>query len=286
VSVGDAVAEDPQRLVGFAVPGARGRVEGYENTLLQDAVHAPRGPDPHPIWAFLAPQRGMGLTLAELFDALGCPMSAGPVLGSFGARWHRDLACDAEFAVTGGVTSVRRRQGRVLGVFDEVTLVLELTDLERVPVLTATYGFLLPRRGADPPTGQVPVSPGGRPADEPDDTGAGSPVEVRARDMAVLALLLRDPNPIHFDAEASEALGFGRVCVNQGPANLAYLLGELAHRTAQPAPARCEARFHATVVAGEVVAPVVTADGAHRWRLVLRREDGTPVVTAHAVSRA
>ena len=273
-------AADPQRLVGLAVPGARGQVESYENTLLQDAVHAPRRPEAHPVWAFLAPQRGMGLTLAGLFEALGCPLSDGPVLGSFGARWHRPLVCDADFTVSGAVTSARRSRSRVLGVFDEVVLALELTDLDGAPVITSTYGFLLPRRGEtalDP----APSSSARGPVHDPAGK-AGGQVEVRAVDMAVLALLLRDPNPIHFDPDVAEALGFGRVCVNQGPANLAYLLTELADRAVRPTPSHCEARFHATVVAGDVVRPVVTSDGADGWRLVLRRADGTVAVTASA----
>jgi acyl dehydratase len=102
--------------------------------------------------------------------------------------------------------------------------------------------------------------------------------------MAVLALLLRDPNPIHFDPDASAALGFGRVCVNQGPANLAYLLTELARRTGAPTPTECEARFHATVVAGDVVRPVVGVAPGDRWHLALRRGDGTAAVTARARS--
>jgi acyl dehydratase len=39
-----------------------------------------------------------------------------------------------------------------------------------------------------------------------------------------MAALLRDPNPIHFDAERVRELGMGDRTVNQGPSNLSYLL--------------------------------------------------------------
>jgi acyl dehydratase len=42
--------------------------------------------------------------------------------------------------------------------------------------------------------------------------------------MKLMAAILRDPNPIHFDAEHVTALGLGDRQVNQGPSNLSYLL--------------------------------------------------------------
>lgn len=42
--------------------------------------------------------------------------------------------------------------------------------------------------------------------------------------MKLMAALLRDPNPIHFDADSVRELGLGDRPVNQGPSNLSYLL--------------------------------------------------------------
>jgi len=71
-------APAPEALAGLRLPGGTCRVEGYESLLMHDAVRASRSSQPHPIWAFLAPQRGMGLTLAALFETLGCPLDTGP----------------------------------------------------------------------------------------------------------------------------------------------------------------------------------------------------------------
>lgn len=51
---------------------------------------------------------------------------------------------------------------------------------------------------------------------------------VDAEKMKTMALLLRDPNPIHWDVEAVRELGMGDRAVNQGPNNMAYLVGMLA----------------------------------------------------------
>lgn len=51
---------------------------------------------------------------------------------------------------------------------------------------------------------------------------------VDAEKMKTMALLLRDPNPIHWDVESVRELGMGDRPVNQGPNNMAYLVGMLA----------------------------------------------------------
>ncbi|GAA4896037.1 MaoC family dehydratase [Actinomycetospora straminea] len=275
-----APAPAPADLAGLRLPGGTSRVEGYESLLMHDAVRAPRRPEPHPIWAFLAPQRGMGCSLAELFTTLGCPLEAGPLLGRFAARCAAPLALDVDHEVRGGVTTVRRRRGRVLGVVDEVELVL---DLRRgppgagAPVLTATYVFLLPRPGVT----DAPAA-GGTPDAVPEGPEhPGAPITVRADEMKLLALLLRDPNPIHLDPDAAAAVGLGHACVNQGPANLAYALTHVTARRPDAVLTGFAARFRATVVAGDVVTPVARDDGS----FALRHADGRDAVTGTAELR-
>jgi acyl dehydratase len=47
---------------------------------------------------------------------------------------------------------------------------------------------------------------------------------IDAEKMKLMAAILRDPNPIHFDVEEVKTLGLGDRVVNQGPSNMSYLL--------------------------------------------------------------
>ena len=42
--------------------------------------------------------------------------------------------------------------------------------------------------------------------------------------MDIWAVILDDPNPIHLDANAVKQVGLGNKTINQGPANIAYIL--------------------------------------------------------------
>lgn len=50
---------------------------------------------------------------------------------------------------------------------------------------------------------------------------------INPADMAVWAEALKDPNPIHLDRAAVIAAGLGDRRINQGPANVAYVLNML-----------------------------------------------------------
>lgn len=73
--------------------------------------------------------------------------------------------------------------------------------------------------------------------------------------MKTMALLLRDPNPIHWDVEALERLGLPPRPINQGPINVSYLI-ETAVRAAGGERSRLRrfgVRFLANVLAGQRV---------------------------------
>jgi acyl dehydratase len=72
--------------------------------------------------------------------------------------------------------------------------------------------------------------------------------------MKTMALLLRDPNPIHWDVRVVKGLGLGDQPINQGPINVGYLM-ELASRAAGgPQNVRAfSVRFVGNVFAGDSV---------------------------------
>jgi acyl dehydratase len=72
--------------------------------------------------------------------------------------------------------------------------------------------------------------------------------------MKTVAALLHDPNPIHFDRDAVQALGMGDRQVNQGPTNMAYVVNALTAWTGDPASVRrLQVRFLGNVFAGDRV---------------------------------
>lgn len=86
----------------------------------------------------------------------------------------------------------------------------------------------------------------------------GDPLPIRVHDvtappMAVLARVLRDPNPIHLDAAAAAGAGLGDRVINQGPANLAYVMDMLATAFPGHRLAKVESRYLANVRDGDRV---------------------------------
>jgi acyl dehydratase len=78
--------------------------------------------------------------------------------------------------------------------------------------------------------------------------------EVLAEPMKVFSVLMRDPNPIHFDPEFVRSLGLGDQPVNQGTITMGYLLNAVLAWIGDAERLRVfRCRFHGSVVAGQRV---------------------------------
>ena len=72
--------------------------------------------------------------------------------------------------------------------------------------------------------------------------------------IRIMALVLRDPNPIHYDLGAVRAAGLGDREVNQGGVTMAYVVNMLAAWAGSRAAVRAiDCRFAANVFAGDAV---------------------------------
>lgn len=105
---------------------------------------------------------------------------------------------------------------------------------------------------------------------------------VEADKMKVMALILDDPNPIHYDTAAVQRLGLGDRPINQGPNGVAYVINMLlASDPRARSVARIRLRFMANTYAGDhlLAGGTVTAlDGrAAECDVWLRRGDDTIV---------
>jgi acyl dehydratase len=85
---------------------------------------------------------------------------------------------------------------------------------------------------------------------------------VSAEAMKTVAALLQDSNPIHFDADAVQALGMGTRVVNQGPNNMAYVVNMLSAWAGGPGRVRgLRVRFLGNVFAGDRITARGTVTG-------------------------
>ncbi len=69
--------------------------------------------------------------------------------------------------------------------------------------------------------------------------------------MKTMAALLRDPYPIHWDAEGNEKMGIRGKVVNQGPLNLSYLVNMLIEWQGQECIRRLTVDFTGWVLGGD-----------------------------------
>ena len=108
--------------------------------------------------------------------------------------------------------------------------------------------------------------------------------------MQLMAAILRDPNPIHWDRAEVAARGLGDRLINQGPTNVGYVCNALLSWAGPDCIRSLTVRFTSnvfdgeSVVAGGVVSAVDGADPASATCDVwLRHDDGTTAVEGTAV---
>ncbi len=109
--------------------------------------------------------------------------------------------------------------------------------------------------------------------------------------MKLWAAFLRDPNPIHLDPRAVQAKGLGDKVINQGPANLAYIITMLQRALPGSILVSLEVRYAASVFGGDAVEAggkiTEVAREASGLRIGcevwLRANDRDPAITGQAV---
>jgi acyl dehydratase len=115
--------------------------------------------------------------------------------------------------------------------------------------------------------------------------------EVNGDHIRILALLMHDPNPIHFDRAAVAAAGLGDREVTQASATMGYLYDMLirwagSRRSIRALRCRFQANVFAgdSVIAGGVVTGVRSEKGVREANcdVWLNTENGTRVITGSA----
>ncbi len=121
---------------------------------------------------------------------------------------------------------------------------------------------------------------------KPGDTLPSRIRKVEAAAMAIMADVLRDPNPIHLDPAAAAAAGLGDRVINQGPANLGYVVDMLMAAFPGHRIARLDSRYLANVRDGDLVTAGGHVSRVEAARIEcdawLKAEDGTIAVAVVA----
>jgi acyl dehydratase len=116
---------------------------------------------------------------------------------------------------------------------------------------------------------------------------------LRGDDMKLVAALLQDPYPPHYDPRRAEELGYPGL-LNQGPANLAYMLQPVVRELDAPSDlASFDVRFHDMVFEGETVTVTATVEETTptddgwlvEFSVVLAKENGETGVDGTVTAR-
>jgi hypothetical protein len=136
-----------ERLPGTPLPEGTFTITGEDDARVLHVVGGTARGDSeaHPLWAYIAPQRGIGISVADICALADFDVNDGPMLGSSHLEYHGTIEVGVPHRVTGEVLSIERKQGRS-GVFDilEFREDLRTEAGERVASCTSTY--ILPRR--------------------------------------------------------------------------------------------------------------------------------------------
>jgi hypothetical protein len=119
-------------------PGEQGRLIGALGGTTFEGAHL--------VWAYIATQRGIGISVADLCALADFDVDDGPMLGSVEMTYSRPIELGVEYRVTGEVVGIERKHGRKAGTFDVMTFRERLLAPDGAEVASATNTFILPRR--------------------------------------------------------------------------------------------------------------------------------------------
>ena len=134
-------------LPGKELPAGSFTIPADEDSDLSGVLEGPGpgGDVAHPLWAYIATQRGIDIGIAELCSLADFDVDDGPMLGSTKLTYGKPLKIGVEYAVKGEVVDIVRKEGRS-GTFDILTFRERLVEPGGEEAASATNTFILPRR--------------------------------------------------------------------------------------------------------------------------------------------
>ena len=274
------LAPQPDTLLGATFPGGRIRLASWENYLLTDCTTADQLPDglAHPAALFHLPILGSGIDIATLFAWCGAEGPGSVGLDGYDWEYFQPLQVETDYDVTGSIVQWERLTDDAGAPYDAMAFRIELVDVatgEPVAQVTNSWRFRRPSLGGEAAPRRLPVVVAQRPSG-----GAVLPEfavdGVDAQRMKTMAALLRDPYRVHWDRQATQAMGLGGRVINQGPLNLSYIMNALHAHAGPGSIRRLTVAFHRPVFDGDRVVAGgrrIAADATSAtWDVWLRRD--------------
>jgi hypothetical protein len=133
-------------LPGTPLPEGTFTITAEEDRQLGEALGSPPSDGtPHPVWAYIATQRGIGISVADLCALAEFDVADGPMLGTVDMTYARPLELGVEYRVTGEVVGIERKHGRKAGTFDIMTYRERLIAPDGTEAASSTNTFILRR---------------------------------------------------------------------------------------------------------------------------------------------
>jgi hypothetical protein len=136
-----------ERLPGTALPEGTFTITDEDEQRVLDVVGGERAADgsAHPLWAYIAPQRGIGISVGDLCALADFDVNDGPMLGSSQLEYHGSIRIGVPYRVTGEILDISRKQGSS-GTFDVMEFREDLRTASGELVASSTSTYILPRR--------------------------------------------------------------------------------------------------------------------------------------------
>lgn len=135
-----------EHLPGMDLPAGSFTITSEEDARVLEVVGGEPAQDgtAHPLWAYIAPQRGIGIGVAEICALADFDVGDGPMLGSSELEYHEPIRIGVPYRVTGRVLSIERKHGSI-GTFDVLAFREELLAGDGILVAASTSTYILPR---------------------------------------------------------------------------------------------------------------------------------------------
>ena len=136
-----------ESLPGTALPEGLFTINDDDERRVAHVVgaHPTGSDDAHPLWAYIATQRGIGISVADICKLADFDVNDGPMLGSSHLEYHAPLRPGVNYRVTGEVLGMERKRGSS-GSFDVLEFREELHAPDGQTVCASTSTYILPRR--------------------------------------------------------------------------------------------------------------------------------------------